>query len=69
MSKALKKKCLEKSTCYYCGEDIHNYELSELVDGRIIKSCFECYNTIEIGKIIYYCRLAEIDIPWGLDDV
>lgn len=69
MSEKLKTKFLEKSTCYYCGEDIYNYELSELFDDRIVKSCFPCYDTVEVGKIIYYCILGEIDIPWELKDV
>lgn len=65
----LKERFLEKSNCYICGEDVYNYELNELFDGRIIKSCFPCYNTLEIGKIIYYCKLGEIDIPWESEDV
>lgn len=57
--KTLKTKFLEKSTCYICGEGIYNYELNELFDGRIVKSCFECYITFEIGKMEYYCNLEQ----------
>ena len=60
----LKTESLEKSTCYFCGEDIHNYELVTLFDGREVKSCFDCYNTVEIGKMVYYCDLGEVDIQW-----
>lgn len=59
MSKTLKTKFLEKSTCYYCGEIIHNYELSELFYGRIVKSYFECHETVEIGKANYYSKNEE----------
>ncbi len=58
MSEALEIKFLEKSTCYICGENIYNYELNELFDGRIVKSCFECYITLEIGKMKYYCDIG-----------
>ncbi len=56
MNKTLKRKFFEKSTCYYCGEDIHNYELSKLFDGRIVKACFECHDTVEIGKNNYHSK-------------
>ncbi len=58
MNKTLKTKFLDQSTCYFCGDDIHNYELSELFDNRIGKPCFECYITLEIGKMVYYCKLG-----------
>jgi len=57
-------KFFEKSICYVCGYDIYNYELSELFDGRIVKLCFQCYSEVEIGKVVYYCKLAGIDMPW-----
>jgi len=56
MTGTLKPKFLEKYICYYCGEYLHNYELSELFDGRIVKACFECYDTVEIGKRNYYSK-------------
>ena len=65
----LKAKFLKKSTCYFCGDIIYNYELTTLFDGRIVKSCFPCYVTVEIGKLVYYCKIGEVDIPWGLEYV
>lgn len=64
MTETLKTKFLEKFICYYCGYPLHNYELSELFDSRIVKSCFECYNTVERGKMVYYCDIGEVDIQW-----
>ena len=64
MSDTLKTKFLERGICYFCGDVIHNYELTDLFDGRIVKSCFECYNTVELGKMVYYCDLGEVHIQW-----
>ena len=64
----LKDRFLEKSTYYYCGDDIYNYELSELFDGRNVKSCFECFTTLEIRKTMYYCELGDIDISLEDED-
>ena len=61
----LKTKFFEKSTCYFCGDVIHNYELITLFDERNVKSCFECYNEVEIVKMVYYCKLAGIDMQWN----
>lgn len=56
MTEPLKTKFLEKSICYYCGEDIHNHKSSKLFDGRTVKSCFECHDTVESGKRNYYSK-------------
>ena len=65
----LKKKFLDEEYCYFCGDTIHNYELSTLFDGRDVKSCFECYVTVEFGRAMYYCKIADIDIFWENEDV
>lgn len=60
----LKERFLDKSNCYICGEDIYNYELNELFDGRVVKLCFQCYAGHEIDLAVYYCNLAGIDMQW-----
>ena len=69
MADKLAKKFLEHSVCYFCNDDIHNYELVTLFDERNVKSCFECYNRIEIERAMYYCKIGEVDISWELEDV
>ena len=61
----LKTKFFEKFPCYFCGEDIHNYELTTLFDGREVKSCFQCYATVEIRKAVYYCKIGGVSIQWN----
>ena len=61
----LETKFLEESTCYFCEDVIHNYELITLFDDRNVQSCFDCYATVEIVKAVYYCKIGEIDIQWG----
>ena len=61
----LKTKFLEKSICYFCGDAIHNYELVTLFNERNVKSCFECYATVEIGKAVYYCKIGGVSIQWN----
>ena len=65
MTETLKTKFLEQCNCYFCGDVIHNHELIELFDSRIVISCFECYTMVEIGKLVYYCRIGEVDIQWS----
>ena len=65
MTETLKTKFLEGATCYFCRDVIHNHELIELFDSRIVISCFECYTMVEIGKLVYYCRIGEVDIQWS----
>lgn len=64
VSNTLETKFLESSICYICGEDIHNYELTDLFDGRTVKTCFECYAELKIGEAVYYCKLAGEDLQW-----
>lgn len=65
VTETLKLQFLEESICYFCGDIIHNYELVTLFDDRIIKSCFDCYTTVEIAKTMYYCKIGEVDIQWN----
>jgi len=64
----LEKKFLEKDYCYFCGDAIHNFELFTLFDDRDVKSCFDCFNIVELRRAMYYCKIGEIDIPWGKED-
>ncbi|GBL42211.1 hypothetical protein LBMAG54_14790 [Nitrosopumilaceae archaeon] len=59
MTKTLMMQFLEESTCYFCEDTIHSYTLSTLFDGRTIKSCFECYDTVGIAKTTYYSKNME----------
>ena len=43
--------------CYFCNDDIHNFETENLFDGRIVTACYECYRTLEIGKELYFSRI------------
>lgn len=65
MTESLKTRFLEESNCYFCGDVIHNYELVTLFDGREVKSCFDGYATVEIVNAVYYCKMSDVDIPWG----
>lgn len=64
----LKERFLEESICYFCGYAIHNYKLFTLFDDRNVKSCFGCYDPVEIGKTTYYCNLRGIDTQWWYED-
>ena len=49
----------DEIVCYFCNEDIHNFETERLFDGRVVKSCYDCYMEIELGKQVYYAKLNE----------
>lgn len=50
---------LDKDICYFCSDEIYNHEMVKLFDGRSVKSCFECNDTLQLGLKIYHNKLSE----------
>ena len=57
--KMIKSKFLKEMKCYFSDDKIHNFTMIKLFDGRNVASCYECFNTIEIGKYVYFEKMKE----------
>ena len=57
-SNSIETELLDKDICYFCGDEIYNHLMVKLFDGRNVKSCFECNDTLQLGLKIYYNKLA-----------
>jgi hypothetical protein len=54
---SIKTEFYDEDICYFCTDTIFNYVSIKLFDGRNIKSCFECNDTLQLGLKIYHSKM------------